>query len=281
VASKSIPYFTFYPEKFMGGVRGMSAQEVGVYTMLLCRMYEEDGAVEYNTLRLSTYCGMRVKTFTDVAEKLMALGKITMEDGRIFNARAAIEISDRADKLKNNSKAGKISAEKRQGNQGIASTTVQQPFNHKDKDIDKEEEKSLEIGKPISCDPDFVAMAFDEYNAMASQAGWPSVQARTPARRAALKARLSDAGGIDGWRSALEKARASPHLCGQNDRGWTASFDFLTSQASFAKLMEGNYDARNNQTGGQDRRGPRRPHDSMVAAFAGVAADLSRRQGSD
>jgi uncharacterized protein YdaU (DUF1376 family) len=141
VASKSIPYFTFYPEKFMGGVRGMSAQEVGVYTMLLCRMYEEDGPVEYSALRLSTYCGMREKTFVAVAEKLIALGKITLCDGRIFNDRAAIEISDRADKLKNNSKAGKASAEKRQGNQGNASTPVQQAFNHKDKDKDKDKKE--------------------------------------------------------------------------------------------------------------------------------------------
>lgn len=130
----------------MGGVRGLSAQEVGVYIMLLCRMYEEDGPVEYHTLKLSTYCGMREKTFAAVAEKLMALGKIIMSDGMIFNARAAIEIADRADKLKNNSKAGKVSAEKRQGNQGVEATDVQQPFNHIDIDIDK----NKEIGKPIS-----------------------------------------------------------------------------------------------------------------------------------
>ena len=92
--------------------------------------------------------------------------------------------------------------------------------------------------------------AVDAYNDAAQQAGWPQVQKLTPARRSAIKARLKDAGGIDGWRFALAKARASPHLCGQNDRGWTASFDFLTSQSSFAKLMEGNYDrstARNSR----------------------------------
>ena len=38
---------------------------------------------------------------------------------------------------------------------------------------------------------------------------------------------------MDGGSSLL----ARPH--GQNDRGWTANFDFLTRQSSFAKLMEG------------------------------------------
>lgn len=89
---------------------------------------------------------------------------------------------------------------------------------------------------------DEIQQAVDAYNDAAQQAGWPQVQKLTPARRSAIKARLKDAGGIDGWMFALGKARASPHLCGQNDRGWTASFDFLTNQSSFAKLMEGNYD---------------------------------------
>ena len=119
----------------------MSPQEIGVYTMLLCRMYEESGPVEYHVLRLSTYCGMREKTFVAVAEKLVALGKITMRDGMIFNDRAAIEISDRADKLKNNSKAGKASAEKRQSNQCEDATDVQRPFNHTDTDTDTEKKE--------------------------------------------------------------------------------------------------------------------------------------------
>ena len=86
--------------------------------------------------------------------------------------------------------------------------------------------------------------AGDACNSAAGEAGWPQVQKLTPARRSALKARLQDAGGLAGWALALEKARASPHLCGQNDRGWVASFDFLARQSSFTKLMEGSYDQR-------------------------------------
>lgn len=87
-------------------------------------------------------------------------------------------------------------------------------------------------------------IAVDAFNATAAEAGWPQCQRLSKAREAALKARLAECGGVDGWRIALAKARASPHLTGQNDRGWTASFDFLTQASSFAKLMEGNYDPR-------------------------------------
>jgi len=139
MSEKRIPWFRFYPADFMDGVRGLSAQEVGLYTMLLCRMYEESGAIEDHTLRLSTYCGMREKTFTATLDKLVALGKIRRRDGMLTNDRAEAEIADRSDDLKIASAAGKASAKKRQQKQGKASTGVQRAFNHTDTDIDIKE----------------------------------------------------------------------------------------------------------------------------------------------
>lgn len=131
-----IPYFDFYPADFMHGVRGLTAQEVGVYTMILCRIYEENGPVEYNAMRLSTYCGMREATFVKTIQKLIDLDKFQVDGGMISNRRAGTEISNRAHKLKINSKAGKASAQKRQQKQRQASTGVQRAFNHTDTDTD-------------------------------------------------------------------------------------------------------------------------------------------------
>ena len=142
MTSRGIPYFRFYPTDFMHGVRGLSAQEVGVYTMILCRIYEENGPVEHNALRLATYCGMRVKTFSDTLDKLVALGKLTVSDGMVHNRRASTEISSRANDLKNNSKAGKASAKKRQQKQRMTATVVQRQANHTDTDTDTDKEKS-------------------------------------------------------------------------------------------------------------------------------------------
>lgn len=132
-----VPYFNFYPADFMNGVRGLTAQEVGVYTMILCRIYEESGPVEYHPRRLSTYCGMREATFVAVVEKLVDLDKLQLVDGMLSNRRAEGEIAKRADGLKIASKAGKASAEKRQQNQRQDATPVQQAFNHTDTDTDK------------------------------------------------------------------------------------------------------------------------------------------------
>lgn len=144
---RHIPYFSFYPSDFMNGVRGLTAQEVGVYTMLLCRIYEENGPVEYSILKLSTYCGMREATFQKVIEKLIDLGKLTVTDGLVSNSRAEAEISKRANDLKINSKAGKASAEKRKEKQGNESTDVQRPFNHTDTDTDTKKDIALSRAK--------------------------------------------------------------------------------------------------------------------------------------
>jgi len=93
------PYFKFYPADFMGGIRGLTAQEVGLYIMLLCRMYEDDGAIENNPFKLATYCGMREVAFSKTLSKLIRLGKIKDDGGLLSNDRMQFEISDRAHKV--------------------------------------------------------------------------------------------------------------------------------------------------------------------------------------
>lgn len=117
-----------------------------------------------------------------------------------------------------------------------------------------------------------VVEAFKAYNDSAAQAGWPLATKLTPARRTGIKARLVDAGGIDGWKSAMARARASPLLTGDNQRGWKADLDFFLKPSKFTKLIEGSYDARR----------PTPHHDSrtsgadvLFAAFARGAAEAS------
>ncbi len=129
-----IPYFDFYPADFMNGVRGLSAQEVGVYTMILCRIYEESGPIEFHPVRLATYCGMRENAFSKIITRLVDLGKFSLVEGMLSNRRAEAEISRRASKLKINSRAGKASAQKKQQIQQPKPTDVQRPFNHTDTD---------------------------------------------------------------------------------------------------------------------------------------------------
>lgn len=154
MSTNRIPYFDFYPVDFMRGVRGLTAAEVGIYTMLLCRIYEENGPVEYQPIRLSAYCGVRESTLTKAVDRLIAIGRIAVKDGVICDDRAMKEIGIRETKLKNSSRAGKASAEKRQQKQQTEATLVQQPFNHTDRDIDKKKEEPNGSSKKRSKLPD-------------------------------------------------------------------------------------------------------------------------------
>jgi hypothetical protein len=86
--------------------------------------------------------------------------------------------------------------------------------------------------------------AISGWNDLAAVAGLAGVQRLTEPRRRALKARLSEAGGIDGWLAMLERIRDSAFLTGGNDRGWRADFDFVVKESNFTKIMEGKYDQR-------------------------------------
>jgi hypothetical protein len=96
--------------------------------------------------------------------------------------------------------------------------------------------------------PDPVSDAFGEWNQLAADLGLARAQKLTSARRGKLKSRLRDAGGIDGWRHALDRIRGSPFLRGENRDHWRADLDFVLQEKSFTKLMEGAYDPRTGDT---------------------------------
>lgn len=84
-------------------------------------------------------------------------------------------------------------------------------------------------------------------NAEKGHIEWPEVQAITDKRRKAIAARLTEAGGIEGWKIALEKARSSTWLRGDRPRSpghenWRFNLNTLIRQDFFTQLMEGNYD---------------------------------------
>lgn len=92
-----------------------------------------------------------------------------------------------------------------------------------------------------------VGEALKLWNEAAERIGLPTAQKLTDSRRKAIKARLSESGGLDGWRCALAKVEASSFLAGKTGRtgehaNWRCDLDFILRQAKFTKLMEGGFD---------------------------------------
>ena len=266
------PFMPLWVADFLAKTMDLDAKELGAYMLLLMAMWTRGGSLPSDPKKLQRVarCGR------DWPKVWAAIGHYFEDNGdTITNRRLTEELQKVASKREVNAQSGarggraKALKEKKQG---LANATVslQQPEPYSEREVREEEPN----GSLSSADDDSGPAPFDEiaeavsaYNAAADASGWPQVRILSKTRRSALKARLRECGGLAGWADALAKARASPHCCGQNDRGWTANFDFLTRQSSFAKLMEGNYDPRN-RNHHHAANGPRNRSDPALEQIA-------------
>ncbi len=92
----------------------------------------------------------------------------------------------------------------------------------------------------------------------------PRCSKLTSSRRRKSDARLREY-GLDGMRAVFAGISASPFLCGKNDRGWKAHFDWALEPGNIAKVLEGNY--ASNRTGG---RATGRTGEPAPGKYAGV-----------
>ena len=110
-------------------------------------------------------------------------------------------------------------------------------------DIEIESEKELEKEKEKktreSVDYQLVADLYNE-----TCVSFPRLTSLSDARKKAIRARLNNY-TVEDFQRLFEKAEASAFLKGANDRNWTATFDWLIKDGNMAKVLDGNYDARN------------------------------------
>lgn len=106
----------------------------------------------------------------------------------------------------------------------------------------KGEEGSPPVGPPL--DDAIVTAVTTAWNNLAAEIKIPAIQHFSDTRKAALRLRLQEIGGLQGFYVLCDKIRASPMLRGQNDRAWTVSFDWILQPRNLTKIMEGNYDER-------------------------------------
>lgn len=73
--------------------------------------------------------------------------------------------------------------------------------------------------------------------------GLPKAQGMSPNRTAAARARLKER-PLAEWGNIIAKIAASKFCCGENDRRWVATFDWLLKPDTALKVLEGKYDDR-------------------------------------
>lgn len=237
-------------DAFHRDTQDLSAEEVGAYILLLAAMWSRESCdLEDDDARLARICrasptlwkrrlGVKIKGFFEAGGGVI-WSKRLKEEAEFVE----LSVGKQSKRRKNKSDGNSLKY-----NNQVKSVDDPQLFQGSPEGQPTQQPKNPTVKKEITnvilSSDDDVEKAFDAYNLAAEKSGWPKVQVRTKARVAAVKARMRESGGVGGWLMAIEKAQASSHCCGQNNRGWTADFDFISRQSSFAKIMEGNYDDR-------------------------------------
>jgi hypothetical protein len=84
----------------------------------------------------------------------------------------------------------------------------------------------------------------DEFNKICIS--FPKVQIINQTRKKSIQSRLNSGYTIEKFTTLFEKAQTSGFLKGENDRNWTATFDWLINETNMTKVLEGNYDNKAN-----------------------------------
>ncbi|ENN90248.1 YdaU family protein [Bartonella bovis] len=111
--ASTLPYVCWYQNDFLGGVRGMRAHEIGIYTILLNEIYARGRPLDLSPERLARLCGCDKRTFISVLEMLITEGKILNLTCGLWNKRCENVFRERAQLLEQKSFAGHSSAQKR------------------------------------------------------------------------------------------------------------------------------------------------------------------------
>lgn len=141
-----------------------------------------------------------------------------------------------ANKVANNQLTGNQQATNRQ------LTTIEE--GKKERKERKEEYNKSPKGDYESRTPEssIYATIREIYNSVCGS--YPRLVKMSDARKKAISARLKTGYTLDDFQTLFEKAEASDFLKGANKRNWSATFDWLICDSNMAKVLDGNYDAK-------------------------------------
>lgn len=115
-----------------------------------------------------------------------------------------------------------------------------------DTEEERDIERDSEEGETTSTAPQAVKCPFskikDLYHSIC--VSYPTIIDIDGNRRKAVAARWRANRSLDTFEELFRIAEASPFLKGQNDRNWSADFDWMMKPSNFTKILEHRYDDR-------------------------------------
>lgn len=250
--AKTRPWHKRWHGNALNGYRRLSLEERGAYTTLLDTMYDQGGPIRDSKWNLANILGADPRVTARLRSSLIDAGKlvaVTVEgEDWLVNDRVQQELGLPTSDL--------LTAEVRRkfpiATADVTDSAAEKPKENnktarasKPKTAPKKKRIEEETPTPLGQGP---AEAVAIWNEIASRADLPRCLGLSDKRAKAIGARLADH-GLDGWRKAVEAVERSRFCCGENDRRWKASVDYVASPAGFLKLIEGQWAADRTVTG--------------------------------
>lgn len=171
--------------------------------------------------------------FSAAALRLMAEKGLTLLD--VAEIVAANDV--RSDPTANE-RQRRCREKKKKGMNGHAVTVTRGMVSPNESILTPSEPPSV-ISDEITPPSDPPTLVLEAYNLMAGEAGLPKAR-MTPERRKKLRS-FTARHKVEDITEAIWRIPQTPFLCGENDRGWKADFDFLLQPKSFNRILEGSY----------------------------------------
>ena len=238
--SKSAPAIPLFGDAYMADTTHLTLEENGAYLKLMMVAWRLEGcALPNDDSRLARILGITAGRWAKLKPVVMAFWTLTSAgwiQARLCKERNFVEEKRAINKSSADARWAAKSIENIQHDEceRISERNAPPPT------PPQEKESKCDASASLRAAPEPVAEAFDAWNEVAAQTGWPTLVKRSGTRQAAMRSRLRE-DGIEGWRSAIARARASPFL-GSDPPPSFMSFDWLTKTANFTKVIEGNYD---------------------------------------
>lgn len=240
------PAFPLWTDAYLADTTELTTYEHGAYLLLLIAMWRAGGSLPDDDAKLARYTRLGPKQWINMRQSIGHFFKV--ENGRLTQGR----LLDELEKARSRSKKASDSARAKYRKTNDVADAVAKPKHSPAPastttsiTITNKEDSSLRsLGERVENDD--VKLAFEDWNKLAAHSGLPRAETLNAKRKSSLRARLTECGGIEGWRNALRMIPGSPFLMGENNSGFTATLDFVLQASSFTKLREGNYAKRGN-----------------------------------
>jgi len=110
---------------FIHGTMMLTLEEKGAYSLCLDLIYDRAGPIPDDARWLAGVCGVSLRKWSAIRERLISLGKLFVEGDKIFNSRAGLELVSSELQARKLAESGAKGGRKRAENAG-------QPLKNKD-----------------------------------------------------------------------------------------------------------------------------------------------------